>query len=111
MIHPGQLNTLVEVMQWVTLKNAEGEAVKSLSPLSKKFVQRKDAIQGEDEEGKLVPLNVVRYIMRYDRDMLRKGNEYVIRDQDGEYEINSVVLQAAHPRNRYMELKCSKRGE
>jgi len=108
-IHPGQLKTQVELFKYSTVKNATGEAVKTAVSLGKKFVMRKDAAGGEDEEGKLVSLSVAKYIMRYDRDILAKGTEYFVRDQDGDYEINSVIL-IGPLRNKFIELKCSKRG-
>lgn len=107
--HPGQLKTLVELFKYTNVKNAQGEAVKTAVSLGKKFVMRKDTPGGEDEEGKLVSLSVAKYIMRYNSDILKKGTEYFVRDQDGDYEINSVILIGAL-RNKFIELKCSKRG-
>jgi head-tail adaptor len=109
-IHPGQLKTQVELFEYTTTKDTTGEAVKTAVSKGKKFVQRKDTPGGEDEEGKLVSLSVAKYIMRYNADVLSNGTKYFIRDQDGDYEINSVILIGPH-RNRFIELKCSKRGD
>lgn len=108
--HPGNLNTRVELYKWTTVKEATGEGKKTLTTLGKRWVERRDVSGSEDEEGKMVALSVTRYIMRYESDLLNNGHEYVIKDQDGDFEINSVTLVGVQ-RNKFIELKCSKRSE
>lgn len=108
-VHPGQLKTRVELFHYTSTKTPTGEAVKTAVSIGKLFVKRVDAHGGENEEGKLVSLSVARYIMRYSKNVLEKGTEYFIRDQDGDYEINSVILVGTQ-RNKFIECKCSKRG-
>lgn len=109
-VYAGELNTLVELFKTTTTKNASSEMVKTPVSLGQKFVKRIDIGGSEELDGRLISLNVAKYHMRYDRDILTNGTKYYIKDQDGDYEINSVNLWGSQ-RNKFIELKCSKRGE
>jgi len=107
----GQLKTVVEVFQYSDVKSTTGEAQKNEQSLGRHRVMRVDAVGKEDVEGRLVGLSVCKYIMRYNEDYLKEGNKYMVRDVDGDWEVNSVRLLPGVQRNRFIELKCSKRGE
>lgn len=110
LVFAGELNTLVELFKNTITKNASSETVKAAVSLGQKFVKRIDIGGSEDLEGRLISLSVAKYIMRYDKDILKNGTKYYITDQDGDFQINSVNLFGTQ-RNKFIELKCSKRGE
>lgn len=109
-VFAGEMNTLVELFKNTITKNTSSETVKAAVSLGKKFVKRMDLPGSEELDGRLISLSVAKYIMRYDSDILKNGTEYYIKDQDGDYEINSVALFGTQ-RNKFIELKCSKRGD
>jgi hypothetical protein len=107
----GQLNRLVGLYKWTDTKNASSEAVKTPVLIKEVFVKRGDSPVGEDEDGRLVGLSTCKFVMRYNADVLLNGSKYFIRDEDGDYEVNSVTLiNEDLQRKRFIELKCGKRG-
>ena len=106
----GELNRVVALYEYSATTNASGEAVKTPVLLGNKFVKRIDAVAGEDDDGRLIPLNVCRYIMRYTEALLTEGTKYMVRDVDGDYLVNSVT-HYGNERKRFLELKCGKRGD
>ena len=109
-VFAGQLQDRVEVFKYTSVNNASGEAIKTAVSLGKKWVKRVDISGTEDEDGRLVALNVAKFLMRYTSEMMLEGTKYFIRDFDGDYEVNSVA-QFGNRRKSFLEIKCSKRGE
>jgi hypothetical protein len=109
-IHAGELNRVVELFSKTYVNQSTNERVKNDTSLGQKRVMRVDVSGTEAEQGKLVALSVCKYIMRFDLDVLTNGTKYFIRDIDGDYEVNSVSITGPG-RNRFLELKCSSRGE
>jgi hypothetical protein len=108
-IHSGQLNRRVELFKYEKQASDVSERVRVETSLGKVWVNRIEVYGNEEEEGKLIPLSVCRFQMRYNLDILKNGTGYFLRDLDGDYQINSVAITGA-VRNSYMELKCSRRG-
>lgn len=88
--------------------SSTGERAKSEVSLGKRWVKRIEVSGNEEEDGKLIPLSVLRYKMRFEKDVLINGEQYFFRDEDGDYRVNSVSIIG---RNRELELKCSSRGK
>lgn len=109
-VFAGELNTLVEVFKNTITKGLTSENINTAVSLGKKFVKRVDFLGNEELDGRLISLSVAKYVMRYDPNMLKLGTQYFIRDQDGDYQINAVALFGS-ARNKFLEIKCSKRGE
>ena len=109
-VFAGQMNTRVEVFHYTSINNTSGEAVKTAVSLGKRWVKRVDISKDEEEDGRLISLNVAKFMMRYSEDMMLEGTKYFIRDFDGDYEVNSVSM-FGQMRKRFLEIKCSKRGE
>ena len=105
----GELNAPIELFEWITAQNEVSESIKSLQSLGVKFAKRMDISGTEQLDGRLISLSVCKYIVRYDATLLREGTKYVVRDQDGDYDINSVAT-FGQKRNKFIEIKCSKRG-
>lgn len=106
--HAGEYNRRVELFKYGKQPSSTGERVKPEVSLGKRWVKRIDLSGNEEEDGKLIPLSVLRYRMRFERDVLENGETYFFRDEDGDYRVNSVMPVG---RNRELELKCSSRGK
>lgn len=106
----GALNRYVELFQYTSTNSSTSEARPTESSLGSFYMSRHDTPADEAEAGRLIPLGVVRFIARYKESWLAGGTKYFIRDVDGDWDVNSVSLLPTHQRNRYLELKCSKRG-
>jgi len=111
-IYIGQLNRSVEIFLYIDVTTSTGEAVKTPQSYGQKFAKRINPQGGEELDGRLVPLGVCRFIIRYNLHILDNGTKYFVRDLDGDWEINSVaeVEGDNSQRRRFMELKCTKRG-
>lgn len=109
-VFAGQLQSRVEVFKYTKVTNTSGEAVKTAVSLGKKWAKRVDVSGTEDDDGRLIPLNVAKFLMRYSSDLVVNGTKYFIRDYDGDFEVNSVV-EFGSRRKSFLEIKTSKRGE
>lgn len=109
-IHAGELNRVVKLFSKTYVNQSTNERIKQDTPLRDLRVKRIDVSGTEEEYGKLVALSVCKFVLRYDQDVLLNGTKYFIRDIDGDYEVNSVSITGPG-RNRFLELKCSSRGE
>ncbi len=107
-IHAGQFNRRVELFKFAVATSATSEKIRTETSLGKVWVDRHDVHGGEEEDGKLISLNVAKYKMRYSQDIFTNGTNYFLRDLDGDYHVNAVAIYGG--RNRFMELKCSKNG-
>lgn len=109
-IHAGELNRVVELFTLAYVNQSTNERVKTEQSLGKLRVKRIDVSGTEEEFGKLVALSVCKFIMRFNTNVFTQGTKYFIRDIDGDYEVNSVSI-TGQGRSRFLELKCSSRGE
>jgi head-tail adaptor len=109
-VFAGQMTSRVEVFKYTSVNNTSGESVKTAVSLGKKWVKRVDVSGSEEEDGRLIALNVAKFMMRYTAEMMLDGTKYIIRDFDGDFEVNSVA-QFGPRRKSFLEIKCSKRGE
>ncbi len=105
----GQLNRRVSFYEPVTTKNSQQEAIETPSLIGKFSVKRIDAVGGEEEDGRLIGLGVCRYQMRYNSEIFAKASSLFITDDDGDWDIVGPGIKM-EGRNRFMELKCRKRG-
>lgn len=109
-VYSGEMTSRVSVYHMVGTKNAQGESIETETFLFKRYAQRTDAVGTDDEDGKLIGLAVCRYRFRYDAQMAANASALFIRDFDGDWDVVAPMAIIGN-RNRYMELKCSKRGE
>ena len=105
---PGEFDRRVEMFKHATVAQDTGERKRTDVSLGKRWVKRIEVSGSEEEEGKVMSLSVLRYRMRFEKDVLINGESYFFRDVDGEYRVNSVSIFG---RNRELELKCSRRGK
>lgn len=109
-IHAGELNRVVDLYSKTYVNQGTNERVKQDTRIRQMRAKRIDVTGSEVEQGKLVALSVCKFLVRYDNDVLVNGSKYFIRDIDGDYEVNSVSITGPG-RNRFLELKCSSRGD
>lgn len=109
-VFSGQLNSRVEFFENTSVSNEAGESVVQKTSIGSRMVKRVDALGGEEEDGRLIGLQVCRFQMRYDNEIFAKSSTLIVTDFDGDW---LVVAPASllSGRRRYMELKCRKRGE
>ncbi|HET8885232.1 MAG TPA: head-tail adaptor protein [Salinimicrobium sp.] len=108
-VNVGKLNRRVELFKKVEAKQPTGERTHTVESLGKAWVERIEVSGNEDDnDGQILSLSVCRFIIRFTRDLLITGPQYFIRDEDGDYEIHSTQIIG---RNRFLELKCSRRGQ
>lgn len=103
----GQLNRPVVLKKITTVTSTTGAEketeVEFINPL---WAGLDDVSGNESEDGKIMYLNVRKYTVRYNEEILLEGEKMVITDFDGTYNINSINQVG---RKDYLILKCSKR--
>ena len=107
-LHAGQRNRRVELFKYERTNQSTSERKRAPILIGKRWAHRIEVSGQEEEEGKLIPLSVCRFQLNFEKDVLVNGTAYFIRDIDGDYQVNSVAIVGA--RDRWMELKCSRRG-
>jgi len=106
MVHAGELNRRVEILKKDKALGDTGERLTVLKSLGFRNAKRVDVGASEVEEGKLIPLNVCRFIMRYRADIMDKGAAMHVRDFDGVYDVTGVSLYGDTGKKKFVELKC-----
>lgn len=110
--HAGQLNRVVELYQHTTLTNSSSELVETDVLIGKIWVKRMSTGGNiNDEDGRLISISDAKYITRYSTNLMQNGQKYFVRDEDGDYKIQAVDPMDDHVRNRYVLLKCERRGQ
>ena len=105
-VYIGQLDRLVNVNQIQTTITTTGEKIKSEVVYAQTWAKLDDVSGNENEDGKIVALNVRKYTLRFDDEIVQNGTQMSITDDDGVYNIHSVEQIE---RKNYLVLKCSKR--
>jgi hypothetical protein len=54
-------------------------------------------------------VSIARFQMRFVQSLFGKGGKLIVRDFDGDWNVDGPI-QVMGGRNRYMQLKCVKRG-
>ncbi|MFD1292636.1 head-tail adaptor protein [Lutibacter holmesii] len=103
----GTLNQPVILNKITTVVSETGQKSKSevqfINPL---WAYLDDVSGNESVDGKVIALNVRKYTVRYNEEILTEGDKMVIVDADGSYNIHSIEQLG---RKTYLVLKCSKR--
>ena len=105
---PGEFDRRVELFKHSKAAQSTAERKQTEVSLGKRWVKRIEVSGSEEVEGKVMSLSVLRYRLRFEKDVLINGESYFLRDTDGDYRVNSVSIIG---RNRELELKCSRRGK
>ena len=102
----GNLNRLIVLKKITTVVSSTGEETKTEVLYKTVYAQLNDLSGSENEDGKVMYLNVRKYIVRYNLEILTAGETMLITDIDGTYNIHSIEQIG---RRDYLALKCSKR--
>lgn len=109
LVHAGEMNVRIELFRYVYVETTTSERERVEESLGACFSKRIEASASTDEEGKVIPIYARKYVIRFRKDLLLDGSDYFLRDIDGDYTINNVTIVDA--RNRWLELKCNRRGD
>jgi hypothetical protein len=103
----GQLDTRIKIIERVRSTSASGAKTFVATEFGSGFWAKvKDVSGTESEDQKIIALNVRKYIIRYNPDLiLKKITDLYIEDGDSEYNIYAFSLLG---RKKFIELKCSK---
>ena len=103
----GQLNHPVILKKITMVTTSTGEETKTEVEFKNPLWSQLDDVSGnESEDGKVISLNVRKYIIRYNEEIATEGEKMIVTDYDGDYNIHSIALIG---RKNYLMLKCSKR--
>ena len=110
-IYAGQFNRRVEMFVEQKTDDATGERTLQYVSQGKRWAYRKDTKTTQDEQGQLVGLSMVEYVIRYNAEIMQNGLVYIIRDFDGDFDVVGPpqLVGEGRGRKRYIILKCEKR--
>lgn len=103
----GQLDVRISLKENTRVTSATGEKTDTPTLFKTVWAKVEDVSGTEDTEGKIIALNVRKYTVRYDPDLVLKKITDMFIDHDNEiYNIHSTAFTG---RKEYITLKCSKR--
>jgi len=106
-VYIGKLDTIIELIQFGSGRDATGGVIEQKTILGKLHANRVPGTVGSEEnDGKIRWLNVRSYIIRHIDQVLTNGTNMAIRDADGDFDIHHV---APVGKKHWLLLKCSKR--
>lgn len=105
-IYIGQLNYRITLNSVQLVASETGEEKRTEVPFKTVWAKVDDVTGSETDDGKIIALNVRKYVVRYQKDILLNAVKLVIVDVDGTYNVNSVNQLGF---KEYLVLKCSKR--
>lgn len=103
----GQLDTRIELIETTLITGTSGEQVSTDTTFNTVWSKMEDVSGTEDEDGKILALNVRKYTVRYDPALVaKKITDMFIDDAGDKYNVHSTEYLG---RKEYIILKCSKR--
>lgn len=103
----GQLDARISIIEETDVTSSTGEKTHTESTLATVWAKIDDVSGTEDVEGKVLALNVRKYTIRYNPDVVAKQiNTLVVDDAGEKYNIHSTAFIG---RKEFMQLKCSKK--
>ena len=106
-IYIGQLDARVSIIERTRTTSTTGEKTVVETLFNTVWARIDDVSGQEEEDGKVIALNVRKYILRYDPDLeIKNITDLYIQDMNDLYNIHSVAYIG---RKEYIQLKCSKR--
>ena len=105
-IYIGQLNHRIQINTVALVASETGEEKRTEVPFINLWAKIDDVSGSETEDGKIIALNVRKYIVKYRKDIYLNAVKLVVVDEDGTYNVNSVNQVGFKD---YLILKCSKR--
>ena len=106
-VYIGQLDARVSIIERTRTTSTTGEKTVVETLFNTVWARIDDVSGQEEEDGKVIALNVRKYILRYDPDLEMKNiTDLYIQDMNDLYNIHSVSYIG---RKEFIQLKCSKR--
>lgn len=106
-VYSGQLDARITIIENVRATSGTGGKTDTPAPLGEFWAKVEDVSGNEEEEGKIIALNVRRYIIRHNLTIVSKKITDLTIDHGGEiYNIHSSQHLG---RKEYIVLKCSKK--
>lgn len=105
-ITPGQLKHYIQILHFVDVSDGAGGTKPTEAPLKNVWAKLDDITGNETEDGKIIALNVRKYTIRYDDDIVADGEKMAVNAPDGVYDIHSIAQIGF---KNYLVFKCSKR--
>lgn len=107
MNYSGEFRSRIEFFIEEKTKQPTGERLTALESLGKRWAKREDVQSTEDEKGKLIALDVCKFIVRFNWDIMNRGTKMIIDDFDGQHRVTGVRMVDGY--KTFLELKCIKR--
>lgn len=105
-VYIGQLDHRAAIYEYQNTKTSTGEDAQVEVPYKNAWCKIDDAGAKEVEDGKISLYAVRKYTIRYDENIMQRGEEMFIKETDGDYRVTSIQLIG---RKNYMVLKTLKR--
>lgn len=102
----GDLNRQVFFFRSVVTKDPTGEAIRTEQLVKSVRVKREDSASKDEEDGKLVSLSQVFYILRYKSLPVSELPEMFLKDEGQIYDIEGVEMIGL---KRYVKIRCNAR--
>lgn len=87
----GQLDRVIQIIAETNTQNQVGEQRPSETVVAQPWAYMVESGGDEDVDGKIRHLIERRYIIRYNSDVLANGHEYIVRDNNVNYEVYHVM--------------------
>lgn len=105
-INIGQLDRKVNIYETTKVKSSSGEYVETEVLFKNCWVKSEDKSAKEEEDGKIWLYAIRNYTIRYDFNVVLRGEQMYIRDIDGDYYVTGIIEEG---RKKYLILKTMKR--
>ena len=102
----GQLDRKINIYETTKVKSSTGEYIETEVLYKSAWAKSDDKTSDEDEEGKIWLYASRDYTIRYDENIVQRGEQMLIRDFDGDYNVTGILLIG---RKHYVLLKTIKR--
>lgn len=102
----GQLDRKINIYENTKVKSSSGEYIDTEILYKNCWAQSVDKTSNEEEEGKIWLYASRNYRIRYDANIVQRGELMLVRDDDGDYNVTGIELIG---RKNYIILKTIKR--
>lgn len=102
----GQLDRKINIYETTKVKSSSGQFVETEVLYKNCWAKSEDKTSKEDEEGKLWLYAMRSYAVRYEENIMQRGEQMYIRDTDGDYYVTGIEQIG---RKSYLILKAMKR--
>ena len=102
----GTLDRKINIYETTKVKSSTGEYIETEVLYKNTWAKSDDKTSDEEEEGKIWLYASRNYTIRYDENIVQRGEQMLIRDFDGDFNVTGILLIG---RKHYVLLKTIKR--